>query len=188
MRRLLVALFLVTASTQTYARGVDLRLADKTAELIYLTESSTFGYGGADVGLGVFFNEADDLMLSGTMMITGNSANNNSPFQFGVGFKLSGAKLDGPDEQVGALAVGGQLRYVIPSSTPIAFLAEGFVAPEITSFSEATQYSEYRFAVELEVTPSARAYVGFRHMQYELNNGPDYELDDDAHIGVRVEF
>jgi hypothetical protein len=49
--------------------------------------------------------------------------------------------------------------------------------------------TEYRFALELEVTPSARAYIGFRHMEYEVENlQPEYELDDDGHVGIRIEF
>lgn len=183
----LVAASLVTS--QAHAVGAELRLADETAEATYLTRTSTFGYGGADMGFGVFFNEQDDVQLAGGIMITGNSAGNNRSLKFGVGAKLLWADLDLINESVGALAVGAQVRYVIPSSTPIAFLVEGFVAPSIVSFSGAEQFTEYRFALELEVTPSARAYIGFRHMEYEVENlQPEYELDDDGHVGIRIEF
>ena len=189
MLKKIAALFVFALmSSQLQARGVDLRLAEETAELVYLTESSTFGYGGADVGLGVFFNEADDFMLSATAMVTGHSAGNNRPLQFGVGGKLMLASLDVPDEEAGALAIGGQMRYVIPATTPVAFLVEGFFAPSITSFSDADGYTEYRLAVELEVTPSARAYLGWRNMEYELEDGTEVEMDDDIHFGVKVEF
>lgn len=188
LKNITAVLVLALSSTQVFARGVDLRLANETAEIIYLTESSTFGYGGADVGFGVFFNEADDLMLSADVMITGHGAGNNRPLQFGVGGKLMFASLEVPNEEVGALAIGGQVRYVIPSSTPVAFLAAGFFAPSITSFSDADDFTEFRLAVELEVTPSARAYLGWRNMEYELENGTEVELDDDVHFGVKVEF
>lgn len=193
LKRIAAILALSMIATQANARGLDLRLADETAELIYLTESSTFGYGGADVGIGVLFNEADDLMFSGAAMVTGHGAGNNRALKFGVGAKLSLTILDDrnntvADEEFGALAIGGQIRYVVPSATPVAFLAEGFVAPKIVSFSGAEQYTEYRFAIELEVTPSARAYVGYRNIEYELENGAEIELDDDPHIGIRIEF
>jgi len=180
-------LFVSIISFNAQATGVDLRLADKTAEFVYLTESSTFGYGGADVGIGFFYNEADDFMFSATVMVSGHSAGNNRPLQFGAGAKLLYASLDVPDESVSALALGGQIRYLIPAGVPVALLAEAYFAPEIVTFSNADGVTEYRFAVELEVTPSARAYVGFRHIEMDLGAG-DYELDDDAHIGVRIEF
>ncbi len=193
LKKIAAILAIAMIATQADARGIDLRLADETAEILYLTESSTFGYGGADVGFGLLFNEDDDLMFSGAAMVTGHGAGNNRALKFGVGGKLVLTMLDDrnntvADEEFGALAIGGQIRYVIPSSTPIAFLAEGFIAPEIVSFSGAEQYTEYRFAVELEVTPSARAYVGYRKIEFELQGGTEVELDDDPHIGIRIEF
>ena len=193
LKKIAAILTIAMVATQANARGFDLRLADETAEVIYLTESSTFGYGGADVGLGFLFNEADDLMFSGAVMVSGHGAGNNRALKFGVGGKLVMAILDDRnntvrDEEFGALAIGGQIRYVVPSSTPVAFLAEGFIAPEIVSFSGAEQYTEYRFAIELEVTPSARAYIGYRNIEFELEGGAEIELDDDPHIGVRIEF
>ncbi len=188
VRKIAALLGLFVVSNQAQATGLDLRLADETAEIIYLTESSTFGYGGADVGIGLLFNEEDDYMFSASAMITGHGAGNNRPLQFGAGVKLVFASLDNPDEEAGALAIGGQIRYVIPSSTPVAFLVEGFIAPEITSFSEADQYTEYRVAFELEVTPSTRAYIGYRNIEFDLDRLGDYEVDDEAHLGVRIEF
>lgn len=176
-------------SAQVHAAGAELRLADETAEMTYFNRSSTFGYGGADMGVGLFFNEQDDLQLAAGVMVTGNSAGNNKALKFGVGAKLLFADLDVIDDSMGALAVGAQVRYVFPSSTPVAFLVEGFVAPSIVSFAGAEQYVEYRVALELEVTPSARAYIGFRHMEYEVENlQPEYELDDNGHVGIRIEF
>ena len=94
LKKIAAILAIATVATQANARGFDLRLADKTAEILYLTESSTFGYGGADVGMGVFFNEANDLMFSGAVMVTGNSAGNNRALTFGAGAKAVFALLD----------------------------------------------------------------------------------------------
>ena len=192
LKQIAAILAVAMVATQANARGVDFRLADETAEILYLTESSTFGYGGTDWGLGLLFNENDDLMFSGSGMISGNSAGNNRALKLGVGGKLAVAILDdrpgGADEEFGAFAIGAQVRYVVPSATPVAFLAEGFIAPDIVSFSGAEKYIEYRFAVELEITPSARAYVGYRKIEFELEGNVDVELDDDPHIGIRVEF
>ena len=113
-------------SSQANASGIDLRLADETAEIMYLTQTSTFGYGGTDVGLGVFFNENDDLALTGSISVTGHGAGNNRALQFGAGVKLYVISLDTPnDDSGGGLGIGGQVRYVFPSTMPFAILAEG---------------------------------------------------------------
>ena len=188
LTRIIAILAMAVVFNQVQAKGLDLRLADKTAELIYLTESSTFGYGGADMGLGFFYNDADDVMFSAVAMVSGHGSGNNRPLQFGVGVKLAFASLDVPDLESGALSVGGQLRYVIPATTPVAFLAEGFVSPDITTFGDAEQTLEYRIALELEVTPSARAYVGYRKIEIDLTGLGEYEMDDEVHLGVRLAF
>lgn len=182
------AIALLACSSQIHARGFDIKLASEMAEFTYLTESSTFGYGGADIGFGVLFTENDDYQLNAKMMITGNPAGNNKASQFGVGGKLMFVTLDAADEEVGALAIAGQFRYVIASETPIAFVAGIAYAPSITSFSGADEYTEYEISIELEVTPSARAYVGYRNMEYGFEGGAEFELDDGAHVGVKFEF
>ena len=77
---------------------------------------------------------------------------------------------------------------MFPASTPLAILLEGFVAPEVVSLADFEGVREYRIALELEVTPSARAYVGYRKLEFELDNNIDIVTDDKAHAGVRFSF
>ncbi|MBE9567599.1 MAG: hypothetical protein IMF14_02810, partial [Proteobacteria bacterium] len=114
---------------------------------------------------------------------------------FGVGAKVYAGDIKGPDNkdydiQGGAVAIGGQLRYVFPGSAPLAILGEAFYAPEVTSISGFDGLFEYRFALELEVTPSARAYIGYRNLEVRFNKSGsvNYDVDNSAHIGIRFEF
>ncbi len=188
LKKIAIAISLFTITSQANARGFDIKLANEMAEFTYLTESSTFGYGGADIGFGVLFTEDSDYQLNAKLMISGNPAGNNKSFQFGVGGKVMFVTFDRVNEDVGALALAGQLRYIIPSSTPVAFRIGAAFAPSITSFSGADAYAEYEAAVEIEVTPSAQAYLGYRKMQYDFERGGKFILDDSIHIGVKFEF
>ncbi len=187
-KKIIFAITLLALSSQAYARGLDIKLADEMAEFTYLTESSTFGYGGADIGFSALFTEDDDYQIGAGIMVTGNPAGNNKAIQFGVGGKFVFVTLDAPDEEVGAVAIAAQFRYIIASETPVAFVVGVAFAPSVTSFSGADSYSEYEFSIELEVTPSARAYIGYRNIEYEFEGGADFELDDGAHVGVKFEF
>jgi len=188
LKKLAIAISLLTITSQANARGFDIKLASEMAELTYLTESSTFGYGGADIGFGMLFTEDNDYQINAKLMISGNPAGNNKSFQFGVGGKLMFVKLDAANEDVGALALAGQVRYIIPSSMPVAFRVGAAFAPSITSFSGADAYGEYDIAVEIEVTPSAQAYLGYRKIQYDFEGGGDFVLDDGVHVGIKFEF
>lgn len=196
LRKALIFILVMTPFSSVLAAAIDFRLGSKIAEVNYMKQDATFGYGGADMGLGVFLNENDDLLVSGSILVSGSSEGEVKGLHFGVGAKLYAGILDRPspeDNQNGAaLAIGAQVRYVFPGKTPMAILLEGFVAPNVTSASDFKGVSEIRLAIELEVTPSARAYIGYRTLEVELDNaignGKGYELDDKGHIGVRFAF
>ncbi len=197
LRKALITIAAILPASNVLSAGLDLKLSSETAEVTFLTQNATFGYGGADIGIGLFINENDDFLVNGSIVVSGSGTGDVRALHFGVGGKAYAGRLDfqslsqgtiQEDPSGGAIAVGGHLRYVFPSSTPIAILAEGFWAPSVTSFSDFDGLIEYRFAVELEVTPSARAYIGYRVLEVELDTGLKYKLDDNAHIGVRFAF
>ncbi len=196
LRKALITTTLLVPFNYATAGAIDFRVGQDMAELTFFTQNASFGYGGADIGVGVLFNQYNDVIANGSILVSGNSAGDVKALQFGVGAKIYGGDINGPDAtrvdiKGGAVAIGGQIRYVFPSSTPLAVLGEIFYAPEVTSISEFDRLLEYRVALELEVTPSARAYVGYRLLEVDFNafgGNVSYEVDDSANIGVRFEF
>lgn len=188
MRKLCLFCAAVVFGSPAYGAGFDLSLSDETAYPRFLTDSSSLGYGGADIGAGAFFNEEDDWLLTGNMLVTNNPGSDN-PWQFGAGAKAYYGEVDTFDDDVGALAIGGLVRYTVPAETPIGLVAEGYAAPGITSFGEADDFHELNLRAEVEIVPSTRAYVGYRWLESDLDGpGRDYELDDNIHVGIRVFF
>ena len=193
LRKALIITTLLLPVSNAISGALDFRVGKDAAELTFFTQTSSFGYGGADIGFGALVNEHNDVMANGSILVTGSSTGDVKGLHFGVGAKAYVGSLEGPssvsiDVDGGAIAIGGQLRYVFPGSTPFAVLGEAFFAPEVTSISEFDGLLEYRVALELEVTPSARAYVGYRVLEVTYDSNVDYEVDDAAHIGVRFEF
>jgi hypothetical protein len=192
LRKALIITAVLTPFQNGFAGAIDFRVARDMAELTYLTQTSSFGYGGADIGFGALINQYNDVVANGSILVSGSSTGDVKGLHFGVGAKAYAGTLNGESDNVnidgGAVAIGGHLRYVFPSSTPVAILGEVFYAPEVTSISEFDGLREYRVDLELEVTPSARAYVGYRKLEVTYNSSIDYDVDDEAHIGVRFEF
>jgi len=181
----------IAASVSTaHAGAIDFRIGSSVAELTYLTQTASFGYGGADIGIGILGNDDNDFLINGSMLVSGNSTGDIKGLHFGVGLKAYGGTIDDPknNQNGAAVAIGGKVRYVLPGSTPLAVLGELYFAPDITSFSDFNGVNEYRVALEYEVTPSARAYVGYRKLEVESNDRGDHDVDNSAHIGVRFEF
>ena len=196
LRKALIITTLLAPFNNVLAGAIDFRIGQDMAELTFFTQNASFGYGGADIGIGVLINEYNDVMANASILVSGSSRGDVKALHFGVGAKLYAGDINGPDNtpvdiQGGAVAIGGQIRYVFPSSTPLAILGEAFFAPEVTSISEFDRLLEYRVALELEVSPSARAYIGYRVLEVEFDSfgrTVDYEVDDSANIGVRFEF
>ena len=187
IQRCAAAAVLAVCSTAVHADGLDISLSDETANIVYLTDSGSFGYGGADIGFGVFFNEEDDFLAHANLLVTSNPLSGNN-FQFGVGTKAYLGTVDQVDEDVAAIAIGGLARYVIPAQTPMAFSLEGYWAPDITSFSDAEGVQELTARFEIEVLPSTRGYIGYRLLEPELEDAGDVEIDDEIHLGIRITF
>jgi hypothetical protein len=188
MKRLwLVVLLFCFGSVQ--AGGLDLGISKDSAYLVYLTKADSLGYGGADIGFGLFYTEDSDYLATAEVMVVGSSISQRQDLEFGVGIKGYAGALDEPDENIYALALGAQARYVLPSSIPMGIVLEGFYAPGITSFGETERMREASLRYEIQVVPNTLGYVGYRMMKAEIKDyEDDVDLDENFHVGIRLIF
>jgi hypothetical protein len=191
-KSLIAGLLSLVAVTAAQARGLDIGLGNETAQVSYLFESSgQIGIGGTDLGVGLLFNENEDVVFNGGILVTGSSLGQSRAFQAGVGVKGFAGSLDveGDNDTVSAIGIGGKLAYIFPSRTPLSVSLEAYLAPEVTSFSDNERLVEALFRFEVEIAPTTRFYVGYRSLEVEFENNPqEYEIDDTGHLGIRFSF
>ena len=186
-RPIALGLLLVAALSSASANDFEAALSKETAQFTFRSDSSLIGWGGSDLALGLFYNEESDFILQASLLQM-RQASQENPLTFGVGVKGYLGVLDDPDEDVFAFAIGGQLRYTIAGTMPMAVYVEGFYAPEITSFGDIEEVFDYTVGFQIEALPQTIAFVGVRHLEFEGDDG-DYEADDDnIHFGVRLTF
>ena len=170
------------------ANDFEAALSKETAEFTFRSDSSLIGWGGADLGLGLFYNDDDDYIFQGSLMQM-RQASEETPLTFGVGVKTYLGTLDDPDADVLSFAIGGEIRYTIPGTMPMAAYVRGFYGPDITSFGDTDETIDYRIGFQIEALPQTVAFVGIRHLEFETDDDGDYEADDDnIHFGVRLTF
>ncbi|MCG5536305.1 YfaZ family outer membrane protein [Ectothiorhodospira mobilis] len=186
-KRVLAMAFLAGAVTPAAADTLDAYLSEETAQFTYLTGSERIGFGGADLSMGLFFDDEDDVMLSTGLSVAGVPAGER-PLTFGVGAKAYFGFLDEPDRDFQSIGLGGEVRYTIPANTPMYVSASAHYAPKVTTFGDADDFYDLGLRYELEVTPGARGFIGYRLMEADLERGGDFELDDNIHFGVRLDF
>jgi len=176
------------ASTVVGASSLDISLSSKTANFTFLSEASALGSGGADVGVGVFYDDSSNYMANASVLVLGHPASERLPVQLGVGAKAYVASLGGIDESVAAVGLGGVARYIVPAEIPVGLTMEAYYAPAITSFSDTEEVAQVEARVEVNIMPAARAYLGYRYLKTRLKLAGDVVLDNRFHLGVRLSF
>ncbi len=201
MRKLLPVIaagLLFSTSTGTQASGFDLSFSNETLNFEYLTpvRSFTRGKRGGQLestgllSFGAFYNELDDLVGHAKLVAVGNQTNTRVPYQLEFGVKGYVGSVEQEDTDVGALAIGGGIKVQFPATfNPIDFKVEGFFTPGITTFGDTSSLLEITARVSLEIVPAAQAFAGYRLLEVEDDDTNNtLELDDNLHIGVRLQF
>ncbi len=188
MRLVLSCALLAGAVAPASANDFEAALSEETAQFTFRSDSSLIGWGGADLGFGLFYNEDDDYLLQLSLMQMRQPSEQN-PLTFGVGVRGYLGNIDAADQDVVAFALGGELRYTIPGTMPAAIYLRLHYAPEITSFSDADEVYDYNLGFQIEALPQTTGFIGWRHIEIDTDDAGDVELDDDrVHIGVRLTF
>jgi hypothetical protein len=185
--RLIVGMVLLGVSTIARAAGFEVALSTESAQLSLGFDSSTIGYGGAEISVGGFFNDDDDVMGSLGFMVSGVPAG-EQPFSFELGAEFYVAGVDKPDQDFQALALGGGARYHIPANTPMSLGAQLLYAPNITTFGDADDLLDFTVRYQIDLLPSASAFLGYRRLQADLDRDDNYKLDNNVHLGIRLIF
>jgi len=183
-----ISLFALTSITQARANDFEAALSTETAQFTFYSDSSLIGWGGADLAVGLFYNDDSSLVAQGSLMQM-RQASEESPLTFGVGVKAYAGSVDDYDEDIVAFAIGGEVRYTIPGTMPMAVYGRGFYAPKITSFADADDVADLTVGFQIEAMPQTIAFIGIRHLEFGIDGKNDYDADDDnIHIGVRLTF
>lgn len=185
MRRILfpIAAALLFASS-AQAADLELRLSDDAGELEYLTGSEEVGLRNGRLGVGVLFNEEDDVIGQLRLESIGRVSESLS---FLVGVKGYLGDLDRADETLTAVSVGGGVRLGLASQIPVALVLSGFVAPDVLTFGDLEGVVELEARLEAQLTPNAAAFVGYDF--FEVDTGPrDMDVQDGLSVGVRLGF
>lgn len=173
----------------THASQLDFALSEEAAALEAYVDTNALNAGRAQMSVGGIYNEDDD--IAGFVGFSSSGSGNyttNNPYTFGVGVRGYYAALEDLDKDVGAIALGvnGKMRF--NAVFPLAVTGELYYAPKITTFDDGDDLLDTRIRLETDVSPNARAFIGYRILQAELKSGGDYEIDDQVQLGINFDF
>lgn len=153
---------------------------------LFAVEKGEYELGGVFGDIDDFKSE-DFLALHAGATLTGDAgATNGAKLTGGLGARLQFVSAD--HEDGGALALGGQLRLKLLQADRLRFNAGLWHGPDPASFGDIEGFLEYGVSVGYEVLRDAELYVGYRKIEVDIDGGPDVDLEDSAHIGIRLQF
>jgi hypothetical protein len=175
-------------SSQLQANDVELALSRDTAQFTFRSDSSMIGWGGADLGFSLFYNDNSDILGQMSLMQL-RPASEENPFTLGVGAKLYLGSLDSPSASIFALAISGEARYTFPGTMPMAIYLNANWAPDITSFADTKEVIDFTLGYQIEILPQTTGFIGLRTLEVDTKANKGVKLDDDQlHLGVRFTF
>lgn len=173
------------------AQSAEVALSDETLWLRYIGRDGTLGTGGQIEG-GFFLSEDRDIVLSGAVMFPANL-----PSELNVGRRLSlrfgpqvyAALLQEENNDVLAMSLGVEARFVLNRRMGLALSGQAFYAPDILTFGSADNLTDLSARAELQVSPDLTAFGGMRWFEFDLTDGGGKRtLQKETFVGVGYRF
>lgn len=166
---------------------VDVSLSNDTLELKYLTGGKKVGVQDSRFSGAFFLSEDRDIVLSAGLTFP-------LDFNFGrlsllAGPQVYAALLNEENNDVMALSVGAELRFVISEKRDFAVAGHAYYAPDILTFGSADNLTDFSAQAEIEIAKQMKAFVGMRWFELDLTAGGGTQtLQDEVYVGLGYRF
>ena len=176
---------------QTEGQRAEVALSDETLQVRYVGADGAVG-GAGHIDGGFFLSEERDIVLSAGAQFP---ANLPSEMNFGRRLSLSfgprvyAALLQEENNDVLAMSLGVQARFVLNRRMGLALSGQAFYAPDIITFGTADNLTDLSARAELAVGPDLTAFGGMRWFEFDLTEGGGKTtLQEELFVGVGYRF
>jgi hypothetical protein len=171
--------------TNAIANELDLSFNDDAVRgfFVYDLESRNLAWDA-----GVVNNSDKGIVVYGSLYVKGLASDGVNPLEAGLGGRTGW--VDGEDSgQTGLpLALGGYLKYTLPSFNRISVRVDAYYAPDVLTVQDLDEYEDYSIRVAYNLLRDADIYIGARYVRGEFDNDTDQTIDNGMHIGVNLRF
>jgi hypothetical protein len=162
--------------------SVELALSDETAQLRYRAPTDIGGQPRSEVSYAVFLSEERDIVASAALLF--GTTLNLGPLSVQLGPQAYAALLNEENEDVFAVAVGGQIRYDLVPSQRIAVVGSAFWSPDVLTFGEADNITDFMARAEMRLTDRVVGFAGYRWFELDLLMRQDRKLQNELFAGI----
>ena len=186
---LTTCLILFLASSTASAQKIDVNLSQESARLTYISLIGGSNFGRTEMNVGLLYNEDDNAVIDVGLQVIDAAGSKTPGLSLGVGPRLYYLINDKHDVDGAAIALGGQLRYKLPSIQRLALRGTLYYAPSITSTMDADSMHEIGLGIAYELLPTADVYLTHRRIRVKFDKGVGSEtIDSGVSVGIKVAF
>lgn len=166
---------------------VDVALSNDTLEMKYVTGGSQVGVENSRFAGAFFLSEDRDIVLSAGLTFP-------LDFNFGrlsllAGPQVYAALLNEENNDVMAVSVGAELRFVINEKRDFAIAGHAYYAPDILTFGSADNLTDFSAQAEIAIADRMKAFAGMRWFELDLTEGGGTQtLQDEVFVGLGYRF
>lgn len=176
-------------STTASAQRIDITLKQDSARFSYITLIGGSTFGRTEMSTSFLYNEDENTAVDIGLQVIDVAGSKTPGLELGVGPRFYYLRHGDTDADAAAIALGGQLRYKLPSVQRLAFIGSAFYAPSITSTLDAHSMYEIDFGVAYELLPTANAYLLYRRIRADFTKGIGAKnIDSGVSLGMNFTF
>jgi hypothetical protein len=164
------------------APSVELALSNQTAQLRYRAPTDIGGQSGSEVSYAVFLSEERDIVASAALLF--GTTLNLGALSVQLGPQAYAALLNEENQDVFALAVGGQIRYDLVPTQRIAIVGSAFWSPDVLTFGEADNITDFMARAEMRLTDRVVGFAGYRWFELDLLMRENRKLQNELFAGI----
>ena len=195
MRIAILAAALACTSTGAYAQQRDadaneqrgeIAVSNDTLQLRYVGKDGAVGGGGQLTGA-FFLSEQRDIVLSAGALFPASLDFGGLSLRFGP--QAYAALLEEENNDVMAMSVGAEVRFVLNERMGLALSGQAFYAPDVLTFGAADSLTDLSARAELQVAPQMLAFGGMRWFEFDLvEGGGERTLQEEVFVGFGYRF
>lgn len=186
----LVATVLLLFAHSAFADMFDIQLSNNSGRFTYATEVFGGQYGPVDLETSLFFDQDNDKMADVGLMVRNDTLDN--PLIISVGTRAYYGDVGNGDGQThatfAAIAVGGELLFIPGNLGGLGLGVYYFVAPNVVTFMDADNFSEYGIRLNYAITKQADVSLGYQKMKVNLTDGTTLDIDSSIFFGIGLRF
>nr|WP_298726418.1 YfaZ family outer membrane protein [uncultured Steroidobacter sp.] len=171
------------------AKVAEVQLSSNTLQLRYIANGRIVGASNSRFSGTFFLSEDRDIVLSSGLVFPVDY--DLGRLSLLIGPQLYAALLSEPNNDVMALSIGGDVRFVLNRKLDFAVSGQAYYAPDILTFGSADKLIDLSARAEIALAKQMQAFGGYRWFHVDLTStagGGRHELQKQVFFGLAYRF